>query len=100
MAFSATAARTVLELATDSSKFYSSAEQARVRQVRTDVEGVGTHANKSAGLIGKIGPAIGAAFTVGAIVTTTKKLLDFAGATVDTAAKLGLSTSAVQKFDM
>ena len=56
--------------------------------------------DKLKGAIGPVGVAMAGAFSVTAIVGAGKKVLDFAAATSDMAAKLGLSTSAVQKFQL
>jgi hypothetical protein len=50
--------------------------------------------------LSKIGPALLAAFSVGAVVAATKKMLDFADTMTNLSAKTGISTTGLQKLDL
>lgn len=50
--------------------------------------------------LGGLGPMLAATFTLGAVVAAGKKVLDFAGKVSDLSARLGMSTTAVQKFEL
>lgn len=56
--------------------------------------------DKMKNMLGPLGSALAAIFAIGAIVGAGKKVLDFAGDISDLAGKLGMSTTAVQKFKL
>jgi hypothetical protein len=55
---------------------------------------------KITGALGPMGAAMAGAFTVGAVIGAGKQVIDFASHVTDLSAKLGISTSGIQKFEM
>lgn len=78
----------ILEFVTDASGFKKT-----LADIQKDTEGL-------KGMVSGVGKAIGAAFTVGAIVSAGKAVLDFAGNITDLSQKTGISASGLQKLDL
>lgn len=86
--------RAVLFLSTDDRQFSPGVTGAnqKVGLFQKGVEGV-------KGSVSALGPMIAGAFAVGAIVAGAKALIDYGGNLTDVAAKLGISTDAVQEWE-
>lgn len=73
---------------------------ANTAKLTKDVEEVHGKLDRITSVAGTVGKALTAAFTVTAIIGATKQVLDHAVALTDLAAKTGISTTGLQKFDL
>ena len=72
---------------------------AETKAIGTATQGLGAPMGGFAGMLGKIGPALAATFTVGSVVAFGKELLSTADAIQKMADRTGLTTDQVQRFD-
>ena len=83
----------ILEIRTDTKEM-----SAGLSSALKDVRAFGQQAEQTSKLVGMIGTALTAAFTVTAVASLGKQFLDFAGNVNDLSQRLGVSTSTVQEW--